>query len=326
MQHIKKYYWESVLLFVLLCGCARKESLQPAKVLPATLEYIHKDPELSLLAQALNRSGLDKVLADGNVTVFAPTDSAFLATGWDKEKINQLSPDSLRFVLSYHIAPGVISSENIAGFYRTFPITLNPDFKPNISKNYLGLFFNGTRIRAGNLKMGDGVIHKMGMISFPPTDSLLTTLYRQPDLTIFSAIVKRCATLRKGLVKENITLMAPNDKAFRDSGYMSVEQIGREDTTKLIKLCWSYIGSTYLGRLYGSDFIGGKIFRTDYLSLPEGYLFAGYNISVDGTEIQPLTSDLLSGRSHITVSPKLLRGNILSKGGIIHTINMAFRP
>ncbi len=323
-------YCSRILLFasVFFCGCKKDNTaVEQAKPLPGTLAYIQKEPRFSLLSQALTRSGLDKVLPEGNVTVFAPNDSAFIRSGWTKETINRLTPDSIRFVLSYHIAPGIIGSENIAGFYKTFPLTLNENYKPNIVKNYYGLFFNGNHIDHANLKMGDGLIHEMQAIAFPPTADLLSTLYNQPELTIFSAMVKRFSILRNAIQKEDLTLLVPVDKAFLDSGY-TLQSVNNPDTVSLIKRCWAYIGSLYQGRLYTTDYLGtGKFFRTDALIIPgSSSVSYRYYISTDGKEIQPSYDDLIRGTSGIVVAPKLIRQNILSRGGIIHTVDLMFKP
>jgi uncharacterized surface protein with fasciclin (FAS1) repeats len=336
MYRLKKHHTLACCLFlstaILFGGCKKDGTTnKPAEPLPGTLAYIQTTPRFSLLNHALTRAGLDKILAEGNVTVFAPADSAFLQAGWNKATIDQLTPDSVRFVMSYHIAPGIIGSENIAGFYKTFPLTLNEQHKPNVSKNYYGLFFNGNHIDHGNLKMGDGLIHELEAISFPPVDSLLPTLYRQPDLTIFSAAVKRFALLRNYIKRENITLLVPNDKAFLDSGY-TVAKINAAtgiDTVNLMKLCWAYIGSINLKKLYITDFIGtGKGIQTDYLTIPgvPGNARYLYDVSIDGTQLQPRYDELIRGTSGITVPPKFVRRNILSKGGIIHTLDLVFRP
>lgn len=309
------------------CGCKKEDAvIKPLQSLPGTLEYIQKESRFSLLSQALTRSGLDKILAEGNVTVFAPADSAFIQAGWTRETIDRLTPDSIRFVLGYHIAPGIIGSENIAGFYKTFPLTLNKDYQPNIAKNYYGLFFNGNHINHANIKTGDGLIHELEAVAFPPTADLLTTLYSQPDLTIFSAMVKRFVLLSDYIQTETLTLVVPDDKAFQDSGY-TAQSVNDPDTMRLIKRCWSYIGSNYQGRLYTTDFLGvGKFFRTDYLVLPDGnYVNYWYYLSANAKEIQPAYDDLVAGNSGITIPPKILRRNILSKGGIIHTVDQLFR-
>ncbi|MBN9381316.1 MAG: fasciclin domain-containing protein [Chitinophagaceae bacterium] len=326
--------WLPCLLLLFLNSCSRKESLTPPDALPGVLEYIQKTPSFSLLSYALTRSKLDEKLAEGNITVFAPPDSAFLQAGWTKEKLSQLTPDSIAFVLGYQILPGLVGSESIPGFYKTYPLTLNPSYKPNISKNYYGLYFDGNHVAHANIKMGDGIIHQVDALSFPATDSLLATLYRQPDLTIFSAIVKKVWNLSNQVQQENITLIVPNDKAFLDSGYtlQGVDTI--TDTMRLLRLCWPSMGESYrTGRLYGSDFIGGRLFYTEALYLPnpdpnEGSFafFYRYNISLDGKEILPNFNNLVNGSTGIKIPPKFVRKNILSKGGIIHTVDQVFRP
>ncbi len=72
------------------------------------------------MARATNDStgvaGLISILNSSPITLFAPTDSAFinLLAALSLTDINQISVDSLAGILSYHIAPGLIFSNDLA--------------------------------------------------------------------------------------------------------------------------------------------------------------------------------------------------------------------
>ncbi len=60
--------------------------------------------EFTLLSAALARAGLaDFFSGDGPYTVFAPTDTAFLAAGYDEAEINATAPAALAGILTHHV-------------------------------------------------------------------------------------------------------------------------------------------------------------------------------------------------------------------------------
>lgn len=70
------------------------------------------DPQFSTLVSALQRTGLDAVLADPNAsyTVFAPTNAAFTNLGVD---LSTLSDDELSAILLYHVLGAEVASTQI---------------------------------------------------------------------------------------------------------------------------------------------------------------------------------------------------------------------
>ena len=70
-----------------------------------------ENPQFTLLLQAVQRAGLASTLAEGGpFTVFAPTDAAFEAAGFDSETIASTAPEVLENVLLYHVVPGRVFS------------------------------------------------------------------------------------------------------------------------------------------------------------------------------------------------------------------------
>ena len=75
------------------------------------VDIIESDPELSILDGLLDRLGLKPTLEATNVTIFAPTDAAFIATGLNLTEVpNTLLVD----VLKYHVSlESNLTTENI---------------------------------------------------------------------------------------------------------------------------------------------------------------------------------------------------------------------
>jgi uncharacterized surface protein with fasciclin (FAS1) repeats len=100
-------------MLIMAAGCIKSsDSLIPASTsltfdkgnLKKALEGVDS---LRLFYQALSRAGYAGMLETNNsYTLFAPGNTAMQAAGLNAEKIRQLSPDSLRKIVSYHMLSG----------------------------------------------------------------------------------------------------------------------------------------------------------------------------------------------------------------------------
>jgi uncharacterized surface protein with fasciclin (FAS1) repeats len=79
------------------------------------------NPGTTIFAAALRRTHLDDTLLSGKApyTVFVPTDAAFTAAGISLQAIGGMSPDSLRALVRYHIAPGYYPSYTLTQYVTT---------------------------------------------------------------------------------------------------------------------------------------------------------------------------------------------------------------
>ena len=76
------------------------------------------NPDFSTLIAAVQAAGLEGTLrGDGPFTVFAPTDDAFAAlpAGTVDDLLQPENRDALVNVLTYHVVPGIIRADMIAG-------------------------------------------------------------------------------------------------------------------------------------------------------------------------------------------------------------------
>ena len=328
IYHMLLWGWVSAIA---LTACSKKDGGAPDTSHLSVMQFIEQDPQLGLLHAAIVRAGADTFFMNsGPYTFFAPTDDAFLQAGLTGNKIATYDPVALNYILSYHILIGRISSKELTGFSRASVASLNKDLKPNVSKNYYGIFFNGMHVDDGNIQLADGVVHKLGGVSFPPVDSMVTVLEKQPELTFFTAALKR-SKLLLGLVKpDTLTVFAPHDDAFKAFGYKTIAQINAEDTVVLIRLLNPYIIST--ARFYLPDLMGNKAVTSNSLTLaanlaPNNRIaFVRYGFTPDGATIIPVSNPALPSTTGILIPPKLLRKNILTRRGIIHTVDQVFIP
>jgi uncharacterized surface protein with fasciclin (FAS1) repeats len=283
MLTINNKWFHSLLfgLFLLLASC-HKEQYAATPALSTLSSYIQQDSSLSLLRLALQRAGLDSVLSSGGpYTIFAPVDSAFTAAGLTAERIAAYDTAALRNILTYHMLPGRIGSNTVTGFISDTMQSLNKQYGPIIAQNYYGLFVNGIKVTQGNIALGDGILHKLSGIAFPPTGDLLHALDSLPDTKLAAYIFHRSAGMMAlafntaALFQPSIagqagyhlsnyygpgtftnsTLLVPSDAAFAVYGFNSTSDLDAIDSISRTSMI---VAGILFGSLFTSDFIGGR--------------------------------------------------------------------
>ncbi len=107
-----------MLLSVTLISCdsSDENGVGPDPTAPSVSELIQEDGELSILVQLINQSGLNTDLeAEGSFTVFAPTDSVL-----ESQNLDNLSEEQLKSILSYHVVPSNLVSDDILNTEKSF--------------------------------------------------------------------------------------------------------------------------------------------------------------------------------------------------------------
>lgn len=350
-------------LLLIAAGSCRKDQY-PATPAQSTLtRYIRQDTGLSLFRAALTRAGLDSILASGGpYTVFAPVNGAFNAAGLGIDRINGYDPQVLRSILGFHILPGRIGSATVTGFISDSMQCLDSLVKPIITQNYYGLFMNGIKVTQGNITLGDGVLHKIGALSFPPTGTLIQTLdslpytsmaayifHHSPGLLqfalnpagLFQPSVQGKAsynTWYNGQVFGSVTLLIPDDDAFRKYGYNSIADLAALDTVSRTNLLYS---GFLFGSFFTADFVGGRWVgnnSANNTSMPPLPCFNGRMSYYDGAQNNDYQIFITSGgyefgndglsiyASGTVTPPKIIHPNVLATNGVLHILDQILTP
>lgn len=183
-------------------------------------------PELSILAEALQITGLDAALDDrnGEFTVFAPTNAAF-NTFLGGASINDVSVDVLTQVILNHALTGTFLSTDLTTSYTTTLATFGGT--DNNLSLYIntdsGVTLNGiSNVAAADISAANGVVHLVdAVIDLPtvvtfavadPTFSNLVAALTRPDQPDFVSVL----TTPNGTSPAPFTVFAPTDQAFAD--------------------------------------------------------------------------------------------------------------
>jgi len=130
-------------------------------------DLIVASDDFDALEQAVIAAGLDDDLAaDGDMTVFAPTDDAFAAL--PEGTLDDLPEGLLADLLLYHVTSGALDSGTVAGVESIE--MLNGD-TVTVTVEDGDVFLNDTvKIEATDIEASNGVIHVIDAVLLPPDD------------------------------------------------------------------------------------------------------------------------------------------------------------
>ena len=199
---------------------------------------INADPNFSFLKAAATKAGVMPVLLDSsrNLTLFAPDDAAFIASGIPSiDVINALPLTVLVPTLQYHLVSQRVTSDKIPSTFPNFqyPSFLNP--APTVSallrltnfpSTRNGAWINNIPIKAVDKVASNGVIHTVALLVAPPSRFLWNRIADDAQLSYLEAAIIRAdsglaptsATSLVGALNNigaNLTVFAPTDAAFQ---------------------------------------------------------------------------------------------------------------
>jgi len=175
-------------------------------------------PQFSILVDAVVKAGLvDALSADGQLTVFAPTNDAFeaLFATLGVNGIGDLTADQLTPILLYHVVNAKVMAADVTTGYVP---TLNTTAPGNNSVLLYaevsnGVSLNGsTSVTATDVEASNGVIHVIDKVLLP-TDIVDIAINNSNFSILVEAVVK--AGLVDALKAEGpYTVFAPTNAAF----------------------------------------------------------------------------------------------------------------
>lgn len=203
--------------------------LDDGTALPNIVETAVGAGQFTILAAALQATGLDDVLADGSreFTVFAPDDAAFKKLG-DQTIANLLGDlDTLSDILLYHvIADSSVDGASAIGLTGSSVTTANTQ-DALVSLSDGELFINTSKVIATDIAASNGIIHVVDTVLTPPTAEEELPVDSETTGTIFDVATANgsfntliaaveVAQLDTVLAdpKSTLTVFAPTDDAF----------------------------------------------------------------------------------------------------------------
>ena len=124
--------------------------------------------DFSTLVAAVQAAGLVETLkSDGPFTVFAPTNDAFAALpeGTVESLLLPENKDQLVSVLTYHVVPGAVTSDQLAG--QRLNVATVQGSEVHIDAKGSGVKVDGANVVTADIMATNGVIHVIDAVILP---------------------------------------------------------------------------------------------------------------------------------------------------------------
>jgi uncharacterized surface protein with fasciclin (FAS1) repeats len=157
-------------LFSLLGGSALALTIAactPVAKTPDIVDIAASNDQFSTLVAAATAAGLVETLqGDGPFTVFAPTNEAFAAlpAGTVENLLKPENKDQLVKVLTYHVVPGAVTSDQLAGKRMDVATVQGQTVRVNGTH---GVRVNNARVTQADIIASNGVIHRIDRVLLP---------------------------------------------------------------------------------------------------------------------------------------------------------------
>lgn len=263
-------------------------------------------PNFTVLATALQLTGLDAVLSDGSAefTVFAPNDQAFERLGSDTIAALVADPATLQQILLTHVLPlRADSTAALSLVGSTIESAGGADLA--LSVNDGSLYVNTSKVIATDINASNGVVHVLDRVILPRslTEAAGTIVDVAVENGSFNTLVAalQAAGLDSVLADAHaeFTVFAPTDAAFAALGDDTIAAL-LSDTDALSSVLLTHV------------IAGAAVDSTTALALTGGSVETASGVSVN-----------LSIRGHelFVNNSQVVIADIVTDNGVIHVID-----
>lgn len=182
------------------------------------VELAQNNPDLSILVEAVVAAGLAPTLSTGMLTVFAPTNAAFVALlgelGVTKDALLANKP-LLTAVLTYHVLGSKVLRNEVPLGKAITPVS--GGFFKIESANGLKITDGRNRvttITATDIQASNGVVHLVDRVLLPADKDIVATAMALPDFSILVEAVAAAGLVSTLQGTGPFTVFAPTNAAF----------------------------------------------------------------------------------------------------------------
>lgn len=196
---------------------------------------------LTVLLDALELTGLTQTLLDQNtMTVFAPTDEAFLALleTVGQTSITDIPTDVIARILQYHVVSGAALASTDLTNGATATTLLQEDV--TVTLNGSDVIINSSNVTAANVSITNGIVHIIDGVLVPSLEaSIVNTIvapayFNNNFTTLTEAVVTAELLTTLTDPQASFTLFAPTNDAFVAAGISSLEGLTKADLDPIL--------------------------------------------------------------------------------------------
>lgn len=134
---------------------------------PDVVDILASNDQFSTLVAAVTAADLAETLkGDGPFTIFAPTNAAFAAlpAGTVENLLLPENKDTLVSILTYHVVPGAVTSDQLAGQRLDVATVQGQTVHINATD---GVKVNNANVTQADITGSNGVIHRIDRVLLP---------------------------------------------------------------------------------------------------------------------------------------------------------------
>ena len=286
-------------IFVISCSNDEMAITPP----PTITDLVVNNPNFSTLKAAVVKAGLADALATTNpLTVFAPDNAAFAASGITEATIASLPVSTVDSILKYHVLSAFVTSTSV-------PVSdaVNPLLGVQLyaSRNVNGVFVNGIKVKQADIEAKNGVVHVIEKVLFPiPTKNIVQIASADTSFSFLVAAVVRASLVPTLSGPGKFTVFAPTNNAFRAAGITDINAVPVATLQAVLKY----------------HVIPTNVFASDLVNNTTAPTAQGGNIRISlspaGVKIDGSTQPVSN----------IVAVNITATNGVIHVIDRVMLP
>ena len=264
---------------------------------PTIVDVVVNSPDHELLEEFVNVADLvDDLSADGEFTLFAPTDAAFEALPSWLLGLLSADPSELGVVLSNH----VLDSENYAATLTDGMVLtslIDEELTVTIGDDVM---INNAVVTVTDIPSYNGVVHVIDAVLLPKPETIVQVVVDSPDHTLLEEFVI-AADLAEDLSSQGpFTLFAPTDDAFNTLPAWLLAQLA-DDVSEL-------------GLVLSNHVVEGE---NQAAMLSDGMVLTNL---IDEDLVVTIGDDVMINDAVVTVT------DILTYNGVVHVIDAVLTP
>lgn len=260
---------------------------------------VASNPSFSILNTAINRAGLGSALSGGTLTVFAPDNAAFEASGISLATVNSLPVPRLDSILKYHVLGSTVSSGAVPVSDAVNTLLGTRLFA---SRNTNGVFANGIKVKTADVPAANGVIHVIERVLTPPTRTIAQIVSSDTSFSILLAAVVRAGLADAVSQPGKYTVFAPTNAAFRAAGFADAAAINAANQTVITNVVKQHVLTT---NVFASDLTEGATPTT----------LQANTLTINLNPVRVKVTGSANASSNVTTA------NVVATNGVIHIID-----
>jgi uncharacterized surface protein with fasciclin (FAS1) repeats len=307
---ISKLLFLSVFVFATI-SCKTDNDFKPQSI----AEVLNDNKDFTFLLAAVKSAGMEDALKSSQLTLFAPNDAAFKASGFPNiASVTALPADKLRAMLFYHIVPTKMLSNEIKEADNQNLRMLNNELS-YLSKNAKGVSVNGLAVITQDIETSNGVIHAIDHTLKLPIQNLGQIIVGNTNLSLFLEAINKVTITNPSVLAtlssttNTYTVFAPSNAALESVGYNSVG-IKAANPTVLANVLLYHIAQ-------GRYFINNLLPNTNLQVLGGNRTLTVIKSDATGVVVRGIGN---------TTNVNLTTSNTMATNGVLHIVDKLLLP